>query len=85
MAKPPKDMRVIPEPDETTHTILKCPKEDAADFGVFIVGEGSLRFRCGACRKTLVRNVSVAQVTGIVFCCPQCEAYNEIPKASNTN
>lgn len=67
--------RVILQPKEGTRTVLTGDTLD----GPFIKGKGSTTYICGVCRNILVENVYHGQIRNIVFKCPKCQSYNEIP------
>ena len=67
--------RVIPEPEKDSRTILKGDMLQ----GPFIKGNGPTTYTCGICRNILVEKVYHGQIRNIVFKCPKCQSYNEIP------
>ena len=67
--------RVIPEPEKGKRTILTGDTLQDP----FIKGKGPTTYTCGLCRNILVEKVYHGQVRNIVFKCPKCQSYNEIP------
>jgi hypothetical protein len=70
---PLRRLRVIPEPEEGTASVL-VPGDDFT--GPFITGVGPETYVCGSCTAILLLNVTPGQIVGIVFQCPVCKAYN---------
>lgn len=67
--------RVIPKPKEDSRTVLI-----GNDLkGPFFKGHGPTTYICGVCRNILVEEVYHGQIRNIVFRCPKCQSYNEIP------
>jgi predicted RNA-binding Zn-ribbon protein involved in translation (DUF1610 family) len=66
-------MRVIPEPEEGTRTVLKYVGEGT----VIMSGPGNVIMECGNCGVPLIEGLSVAQIQNLVFPCPSCGAFNE--------
>ena len=67
--------RVIPQPQKDTRTILT----GGSLQGPFIKGKGSTTYICGVCRNILVEKVYHGQIKNVIFKCPKCQSYNEIP------
>lgn len=67
--------RVISEPQEGSRTVFVSKGLD----GPFIRGHGTTTYICGVCRNILVQDVYHGQIRNIVFKCPKCQSYNEIP------
>jgi len=67
--------RIIPEPRKDTRAVLMGEKLT----GPFIKGNGPTTYICGVCRNILVENVFHGQIRNIVFKCPKCQSFNEIP------
>lgn len=74
-----RKMKLIPEPSPGTRTVLV-----KTTAGPFMKGDGPRSYRCGTCNATLLRNVGHDQIQHIVFKC-LCGAFNEIPRADQTN
>lgn len=71
-------LTIIPEPDEKTRTVFVAP--DATDADVFMRGEATDdSYECGSCSRVLLVGISPGQVQGIVFKCPTCGAFNDLP------
>jgi len=68
--------RIISKPPENTRTVLQS---DGAYFGPFIRGNGKTTYICGNCKTALLENIYPHQVRNIVFKCPKCGSYNELP------
>lgn len=73
-------MSVIPEPPPNTRSIMKNIGK-----GPTLKGDGNRYYACGQCDRTLLRRVNRDQIQGIVFWCSTCGAFNEIPRAHQTN
>ena len=67
--------RVIAQPKEGTRTILTGDTLK----GPFITGNGPTTYTCGLCKNILVEKVYHGQIRNIIFKCPKCQSYNEIP------
>jgi hypothetical protein len=72
---PTVSARIIPEPPEGTRTVL----EGSPSLGPFMRGNGPTTYVCGLCRNILVENMFHGQISNIVFKCPKCQSFNEIP------
>jgi predicted RNA-binding Zn-ribbon protein involved in translation (DUF1610 family) len=67
--------RVIPEPPPNTRAVF------AGDTltGPFMRGKGSTSYACGLCGNILIQDIIHGQVQNMVFKCPKCKSFNEIP------
>lgn len=70
------DMVTIPEPPPDTRSVFVF---DENFVGPLVQGEGSVTFRCGSCKRVLLKEVGLEQFQNIVFKCPKCSSYNELP------
>ncbi|WP_423141720.1 Com family DNA-binding transcriptional regulator [Parablastomonas sp. CN1-191] len=73
------DMMPIPAPEEGTRSVLALTPEAAAAGGPMISGAGTATFRCGRCKRVILKDVGVEQVQEVVFQCPKCGTFNEPP------
>ena len=71
--------RVIPKPKEETRAVLTWNGPADQPFMKGNPGPGLATYVCGECGRNLVENIPIGQVRNIVFKCPKCESYNEIP------
>lgn len=81
MGNDTRRMKVIPEPQQGTRSVLVS---DGLK-GAYIKGKGPLSYTCGSCGRTLLRNVEYKQVQHLVIKCPDCSAFNEIPAAHHAH
>ena len=73
---PEVDMRIIPEPEPSTRTVL-APKS----AGLAIKSEcGEMTYRCGSCKTKLFEHVNYKHVAAVVVRCGRCGTHNEIPR-----
>ena len=73
---PEVDMRIIPEPEPSTRTVL-APKS----AGLAIKSEcGEMTYRCGSCKTKLFEHVDYKHVAAVVVRCGRCGTHNEIPR-----
>lgn len=68
-------LRVIPEPPRNTRLVFLPDRSPIAR------GHGLDRFECGACEDLLLVQTSLRDISGAVFRCPNCGAYNEAPES----
>lgn len=66
-------LKVIPKPAEGTAPVIRTDK--GKDF-VFIKGAGPDNLLCGNCGKILCEKMTLDQIRGVVFECPNCGAFN---------
>ena len=78
MNMPTSKLRIIPPPAEGTRAVLQWAA-DAGQFSGFIRGNGPTSYLCGLCGAKLVDGVVHGQLRNLVFRCPKCGSYNEIP------
>jgi len=69
--------RIIPQPEENTRTVFQW--DGKGTFVAFFQGHGTTTYRCGLCPTVLLNQVEHGQVRNIVFRCPKCGSYNELP------
>lgn len=74
-------MSVIPEPTPNTRTVCTFQPDIK---GPLAKGGGNRDYFCADCDRTLLRRVARDKIQHIVFRCP-CGAFNEIPRAHQTN
>lgn len=74
-------MSVIPEPAPNTRTVLVMGPDLK---GPLIQAQGDRDYSCGDCDRTLFRRVGREQIQSVVAKCV-CGAFNEIPRAHQTN
>lgn len=67
-------LRVIPEPDPYTRTIIENAGEGTI---LFQSSETSIALVCGNCGAPLAAGLQSGQIRNIVLRCSQCRAYNE--------
>jgi len=72
-------MTVIAEPADGRRAVLMRQNQE----GPLIQGEGDLTCLCGSCGFVLLKDMDNGHVfVDVVFKCPTCESFNEIPSTS---
>lgn len=83
--RPEKRLRVIPEPEEGTRSVL-VPTDDVV--GPVINGPGGRGTTdqvCGSCGRVLIAGIAPSQVMEMVIRCPDCGSYNDTGGAPHLN
>jgi predicted RNA-binding Zn-ribbon protein involved in translation (DUF1610 family) len=75
---PVTKLRPIPEPDPKIRSILVWAG-DPGLFVSFLRGNGDSTYACGVCGRVLVERIFHGQVRNLVFKCPKCGTFNEVP------
>lgn len=75
MSRVVESMKVIPQPEEGTRSILTS--DNAPVIRGKGEGKGTLSLACGSCGAILVENVHPETVRYIVILCPDCRKYND--------
>ena len=78
---PQVDMLVIPEPEPGTRSIVK---EGPELHGPIMRGKGQTTFRCGRCKRVLLEDIGSEQIQGLVFQCPECSSFLELPTTTQS-
>ncbi len=68
-----KKMWLVPEASIEKRTVLETTTLPLFE------GKGATNYLCGNCGAILVKNVQQKQIKNLVFKCPICKFFNEIP------
>lgn len=71
-------LKVIPEPDPNTMSILEPSGKILEEKSPISIGDGDTDYICGECDWLLLSGIEEDQVQSMVFKCPNCGAYNSI-------
>lgn len=74
-------MKTIKKPKEGTRSVIVSKDLPPP----LIEGQGILDYDCGSCGVTLMTKVAYKQVKDVAVKCPNCDAYNEIPRSHHTH
>lgn len=68
-------MEVIAEPKPGTASVFIT---DQPSGFVYMHGQGSVDFVCGACEGIICEGMERGQLVQLVFRCPNCKSYNRV-------
>lgn len=66
-------LKVIPQPEEGTRTVLAV-----ADRTAIYKGSGSNNYLCGNCDFVLLEGIDHGQMSNVVLRCSACQSHNEM-------
>ena len=72
-----KKLRVISKPEEGTKKVWQ--KKGEEEGALIFKGSGDLDFECGKCPAVLAEGLEEGELRDVVFRCPVCGSFNEIP------
>jgi hypothetical protein len=68
-------LKIIPKPLDGTRSVLHSVNPDLP----FIKGDGFDSYLCGKCGHILADQIEEGQLHNLVFECPKCNEYNDLP------
>lgn len=70
-------MLPIRQPAANTRSVFRSPS--GASGRPLASGGGATNYTCGACGSRLLSSVQPGAHAGVVFVCPSCGSFNEVP------
>ncbi len=75
---PTISMRVIPEPEKGTRSVLAPTPTAIPVIKGSGAGAGDTSYACASCGLVLVETIQAGSIINVVFRCPKCKAYSEV-------